>query len=145
MVRKELADNPALIARAELSGASPLNVGTIAVTAGDNTIANKLAAAFSTDQTLAAAGNLPTSTMRFADYAGSILALNATTARSATIDLEGGEGYLRAVENQFAATSQVNIDEEMANIIILENAFAASARVTATVSEMLDILITITG
>lgn len=145
IVRKALEDNPALIARAELSNASPLSVGAIALSAGDNTIANKLAAAFASNQSFPAAGSQPISTLRFADYAGSILALNASAANSARTDLDGSETYLKALENQFAASSQVNIDEEMANIIVLQNAFAASARVTSVVSEMLNLLIGITG
>ena len=122
-----------------------MSVGAIALSAGDNTIANKLAAAFTSNQTLPAAGSQPKSTLRFADYAGSILSLNASAANSAKTDLDGSETYLKALENQFAASSQVNIDEEMANIIILQNAFAASARVTSVVAEMLNLLIGITG
>ena len=44
-----------------------------------------------------------------------------------------------------AGAVDANVDEEMANMIIFQNAFAASARVMATVSEMLDLLIEIAG
>ncbi len=48
-----------------------------------------------------------------------------------------------ALETQAAAVSQVNLDEEMANIIILQNAYAASARLTAAISAMMDELLDI--
>ena len=38
------------------------------------------------------------------------------------------------------SVSAVNLDEEMANMIVLENAYAASARVIAVTSELFDIL-----
>jgi flagellar hook-associated protein 1 FlgK len=37
-------------------------------------------------------------------------------------------------------TLSVNIDQEMANLLTLQNAYAANARVLSTVKDMLDLL-----
>ena len=41
--------------------------------------------------------------------------------------------------------SGVNVDEEMANMILFQNAFAASARVIATANEMFEELLAMAG
>ena len=43
-----------------------------------------------------------------------------------------------ALQQRFNDTAAVNIDEEMANLLSLQNAYAANARVMTTVKEMLD-------
>ncbi len=48
-----------------------------------------------------------------------------------------------ALENQIATISAVNLDEELANIIVLQNAYAASAKITSAISQMLDTLLKI--
>src|SRR5690606_17326598 len=101
------------------------------------------AGVFSGDQTLTAAGGLPLSTMRFADYAASIISLSATQASDVKAQFEVQESYKISLETMAGNISQVNIDEEMANLMILQNAYQASARITQTVSDMMDVLINI--
>ena len=62
-------------------------------------------------------------------------------ASTSTDGLAIGESYRQALVNQSASVSQVNLDEEMANIIVLQNAYAAAARVSTTAAEMLETLI----
>ena len=49
------------------------------------------------------------------------------------------------LEAEAASISGVNLDEELANMILLENAYAASARIINTTAEMYDILLSIVG
>lgn len=136
-----LTTNPSLLARGELSAAAGLAVGTIALTLGNATIANKIAALFNASVSIAGAGKLPAVTTRIADYAGTILSHNSAMASTSTDGLAIGESYRQALVNQSASVSQVNLDEEMANIIVLQNAYAAAARVSTTAAEMLETLI----
>jgi flagellar hook-associated protein 1 len=46
-----------------------------------------------------------------------------------------------SLRQRFNNTSSVNIDEEMANLLNLQNAYAANARVMSTIKEMLDTLL----
>jgi flagellar hook-associated protein 1 FlgK len=45
------------------------------------------------------------------------------------------------LQQKFNTTSGVNIDEEMAHLLTLQNAYAANARVMSTVKEMFDALL----
>ena len=45
-----------------------------------------------------------------------------------------------ALQARFNATSAVSIDTEMANLLTLQNSYAANARVMSTVKAMLDSL-----
>jgi flagellar hook-associated protein 1 FlgK len=142
-VRSALVSDPNLLARGELSDAAGLAVGDVAISTGDGTIARAMAKAFTADVTFAAAGGLPTTVTDLAGYAANILALNASNANAMDGDVNAGKSFRLALETQAAAISQVNLDEELASLVIIQNAYAASARLTTTISEMLDILLEI--
>jgi flagellar hook-associated protein 1 FlgK len=56
---------------------------------------------------------------------------------------EGQEVVYNALQQRFNDSAAVNIDQEMANLLSLQNAYAANARVLTTVKEMLDQLLRI--
>ena len=138
-----LSADSSLLGHASLSGAAGLAVGDIAVSLGDATGARALADAFTTDLTIASAGGLPTSTSTLAGYAAQIISLNAANANALETDVTFGESFRVALETQSANISQVNLDEELANLVVFQNAFSASARLTTTIIEMLDTLLQI--
>ena len=138
-VRADIVSNPNLISRGELSEAV-LGAGSTAITAGGNAVITRLAAAFTSDFTYAASGQLPPGSVRFNEYATMILAENANaTARS-----EDARAFRKTVLNDVKFRAQsvsgVNVDEEMANLVILQNQFAAASRVIAVTAELMDIL-----
>ena len=45
-----------------------------------------------------------------------------------------------SLQQRFNEQSGVNIDQEMANLLTLQNAYAANARVLSTVKDMFDTL-----
>jgi flagellar hook-associated protein 1 len=47
---------------------------------------------------------------------------------------------LSTLQQKFNSQSGVNIDEEMAHLLSLQNAYAANARVMSTVKQMFDSL-----
>jgi len=53
---------------------------------------------------------------------------------------EGQKVVFNALQQRFNDTAAVNIDQEMANLLNLQNAYAANARVLSTVKEMIDTL-----
>ncbi len=143
VVRPGLLSDPNLLVRGELSAAAGLAVGDIGLSAGDGAAARAMAAAFTAQHSFAAAGALPATVSTLAVYGANFLSLNAANANAMANDLAFGESFQIALETQSAAISQVNLDEELANLIVLQNAYAASARLTSTVAEMLDILLEI--
>jgi flagellar hook-associated protein 1 FlgK len=48
---------------------------------------------------------------------------------------------LNSLQQRFNDASGVNVDEEMANLLTLQNSYAANARVVSAIKEMLDALI----
>jgi flagellar hook-associated protein 1 len=57
-------------------------------------------------------------------------------ALSASQVSDGQTVVLNTIQAKFTATSGVNIDEEMAHLLSLQNAYAANARVMSTVNQM---------
>lgn len=66
----------------------------------------------------------------------------AAAATAARLD-EGQSVALATVEGRFAETSGVNIDEEMSQLVQLQTAYGANARVMSAVREMMDVLLRI--
>ncbi|MCF8466038.1 MAG: flagellar hook-associated protein FlgK [Sneathiella sp.] len=131
----DIAANPQLLATAKIDLA-----GTPALTTADNRGAlafQSLATqAFSFDTT----GGLAGSNVTVAEYAAQVLAkagLDAARAESLQSDRESLSG---ALQNRLAEVSGVNMDEELANLIIYQNAYNASARIITTAREMYDVL-----
>jgi flagellar hook-associated protein 1 FlgK len=54
---------------------------------------------------------------------------------------DGQNVVLSTLQNKLNATSGVNIDEEMAHLLALQNAYSANARVMSTVKDMFDSLL----
>ena len=50
---------------------------------------------------------------------------------------------LASLQQRFDDSANVNIDEEMASLLTLQNAYAANARVLSAVRDMLDTLMRI--
>jgi len=142
-LRAALQSDPSLLSSGQLSSAGTINAGDVVLSSGDSSALDAMAASFNQEVTLTAAGGLPTTTARLADYAGRIIARNATLSNNAAADLKISTNYALALETQSAALSEVNIDEEMAQIMILQNAYQAAARVTTTVTQMMDTLLSI--
>ena len=140
-VATALAQNPDLVARGELSDAAGLAVGDLAITDGDGSVATRIGTAFTTDIAFTAAGGAAAITGTLEGYATAIVARNAADTANARADLELSEGFQAALDNQVSATSGVNLDEELAQIVVLQNTYAASARITSVVSQLLDELL----
>lgn len=72
--------------------------------------------------------------------------MNSDVAQGSSVTKSLAAGYRtfqQSLESQQAAISGVSIDEEIANMMAHQRAFQASARVIATIDEMLEILVNI--
>jgi len=62
-------------------------------------------------------------------------------AADAAAQLAGGQDVvLKTLQQKMSSTSGVNIDEEMAHLLSLQNAYSANARVMSTVNQMYNTL-----
>ena len=78
-----------------------------------------------------------------ADYASQVVAQQAGNASSAQRLDDGQKVVQQSIESRFAAASGVSVDEELSNLIQLQNAYAANARIVSAVKEMMDLLMRI--
>jgi flagellar hook-associated protein 1 len=70
-----------------------------------------------------------------------VMSYQGDAAEAAANLKEGQDVVFNSLQQRFNNASSVNIDEEMANLLSLQKAYAANARVMSTVKEMLDTLL----
>jgi flagellar hook-associated protein 1 len=79
------------------------------------------------------------------DFARRVVEDQASNANSAINIDEGQKIVLRSVEARFSEVSGVSIDQEMSDLVQLQNAYAANARVVSAIKELFDVLLRIGG
>ena len=133
-VRSDIVTNNDLLASGQVSGSAPLTIG-------DGATALAIAGMFNSTVSLAAAGGLAATTTSLSNYGANILSRNAVQAESVSREFTVTESFHEALKARAAGISGVNLDEELSNMGVLQNAFNASARVTSVVADMLDVLV----
>lgn len=136
-VRSDILGDPKLLSAGQLVGQNP---GERAVPSGDNRAAQSLANAFEQTVEFGATNNLDSRTTTLAGFGGDLLQFHAGEAAR----VERNAQFQSAVRDElkFRADSEsgVNLDEELSNLLLFEQAHNASARVISTVQEMFDTL-----
>jgi flagellar hook-associated protein 1 FlgK len=138
-VRADIVSDPARVSSAILSKTA--TVGQVALTVGDNRAAQNLAKIGSSLFAFAAVGGLPAMTISLNDYAGSMIGLSATRAAASENNFKHRELVLENVTARHLSETGVNIDEELASLVLYQNAFNMSARIIQIASEMLETLV----
>ena len=136
-VRGDIKADPALLSTGQASDA----YGPNGVAAGDNTVAQAMADAFEERGTIVASdGNLRAVDTTMSGYAADVLSFQANeTARTDTArDFQ--QTMYDELKFRSDSKSGVNIDEELSNMLVFEQAYNASARVISTVQQMFDTL-----
>jgi flagellar hook-associated protein 1 FlgK len=83
------------------------------------------------------AGNLPS-------YLRQVMSMQGEAAENASNLASGQDVVVNALKARMAEGASVNIDEEMANLLNLQTAYAANARILSAVKEMLEALMQMT-
>lgn len=74
-------------------------------------------------------------------YLSTVITQQSQAANAATNLQQGQDTVLTALQQRFNDQSGVNIDTEMSNLIALQNAYSANARVMSTVHQMMSTLL----
>ena len=135
-VNPTLISNPGFVSRAQLSLTA--GVGQNGIAPGDGSIAQALAGVFTTSYAFSATGGLPGMNSTIADYVASMIGLNANLAQQARNDNEIATASMDNLDKRMASDTGVNIDEEMSQMVVLENAYNASAKVIQIVNQMFE-------
>jgi flagellar hook-associated protein 1 len=139
-VRADLRADPSLLSTARLDVSTSPLTATLGG-AGDNRAAQALAQVLSDAQPVIARGGLPAKSVSLTTYAGDIIAHSATLADSAEQAATRDRALADALQQRAADVSGVNIDEEMANLVQLQQAYAASARMIAATNDLFNELL----
>lgn len=138
-VRSDIVSDPSRISRGQLAS-GVLVPGDIGLTVGDKSIVQSIANRFNASIDFSATGKLAASKSTIAQYASQILALNAAQANGSSGSLKSREILFENLSARIGSVSGVNLDEEMSRMIILENAYAAAARVITVTQKLFDLL-----
>ncbi|MGL4437969.1 MAG: FlgK family flagellar hook-associated protein, partial [Bosea sp. (in: a-proteobacteria)] len=86
-------------------------------------------------------GSASTHRSTVANFAQRIVETQGNTIESGLRLNEGQQIAVKSIEARFTEKSGVSVDQEMANLVELQNAYAANARVIAAVRELMDVLL----
>ncbi|MHB8816488.1 MAG: flagellar basal body rod C-terminal domain-containing protein, partial [Steroidobacteraceae bacterium] len=75
------------------------------------------------------------------DYMSQIVSQQSQAANAASNLQQGQDTVVSALQQRFNNQSGVNIDTEMSNLIALQNAYSANARVMSTIEQMMSTLL----
>ena len=141
-VRQSIVDDPSYLSRGMLRGTSP----NLTLGAGDNEIAQQLAGAFGESFSYATVASGPSAvSTTFSGYAGVVLSFNASQTATADSAQEYQTFFFQDLQSRFQSEAGVNLDEELSNMTVFQNAYNASARLVQAVDEMLDTLLNLGG
>ena len=133
-VNTDIVTDPARLAHGTVST-------TTGVAPGDNTVATNIAGVFSSSQTFGTSGGITGVATTLADYSAQMLGLQAAQTNDARVELEFTTQFTQTLEFRASSVSGVNLDEELANLVVLEQSFNAAARIITTAADMLQELI----
>ncbi|MBM3556710.1 MAG: hypothetical protein FJX47_14295, partial [Alphaproteobacteria bacterium] len=134
--------NIALLATGNVNSTT---VGQQATGPGDNGGVRDLLAIQTSTINYASAGDLSTATATMAEYGGAILQRISVNAATSNSYAKHRQVLLHEIDNRRAAVSGVNLDEELANVQLFQQAYNASAKMITTAREMYDQLLLIAG
>ncbi len=137
-VRSDIAAAPAKLALGRLDAAA--TTGT-ALARGDARGAVALAGAAANQVSFDAAGGIGAQTSKLGDYAAQIVSRAANAAASAHTQADNRQAVQDELVKRLASVEGVNLDEELSNMITLQSAYNASARMISTVKDMFDTLL----
>ena len=110
----------------------------------DNDVIQRLANLGLGAQDFSAAGDLSSMSQTYVGYAGQILGSLASKSASASSTADDSKTLLDGFSDKLSSISGVNIDEELANTIIYQHAYTASARVVTVTDKLFDTLLDMT-
>ncbi len=137
-VSSTLKDDPSTISRGRVQFDNL--TGRYFLSPGDNEVAVELAALMSSQTSFNAAGGLSAGANTFSDYASQIVSRASTLGAAANTDFQFQNDIKGALELKHSEISGVNLDEELSQLLVFEQTYAASAKVISVTQQLFDIL-----
>lgn len=145
-VRSDITATPSLLSMGELVLSNQPTDTTQALytyelSVGNNAVLNRLAGLATENVSFNAAGGLPVTTISLSGYAADLVGFVGNSNNNAQNILNKERVFEDAFQAKFLASSAVNLDEELANVMIFQQAYGASARIITVTKELFDELI----
>jgi flagellar hook-associated protein 1 FlgK len=137
-VNDTLISNPAQISRGRVQ--FDQITGRYQLSTGDNEIAQEMAAMLSGQVSFKQAGSLSSANVTFAEFSASIVSFASTLGAGIKTDFKFQNDLKTALELKHSELSGVNLDEEMSNLLVFQQTYAASAKVISVTQQLFDIL-----
>jgi len=114
--------------------------GEYLVSVGDDTTVTAMAATFSSANAFDQSGGVAGLNVSFEEYAAAILSTNATLSKTNDTNFQYQKGLAASLELKSDTVRGVNLDEELANLVLFQQAYSASARMINVIQKMFDSL-----
>ncbi len=138
-VREDIQNDPNLLALGSFDVTAA--VGEVALTSGDQRGALALQNMETTLVGFESAGELRSGSVTLSQYVARILGNAGLMAQRAENFEEDNQALQQEVFQRNADVSGVNMDEELANLVVYQNAYNAAARILSSVQELYDSLL----
>ena len=139
MVREDLRLSPGLIC-----GGTPnfnFSSGEYELDSSKNNVANDMARLFSQALTFDQSGTIARTQTTLSNYASTFVGVLASQANSAAVNAEYQAELTNSISMKEAEVSGVDMDEELGNLIMFQQTYAACAQAFTVSKEMLDMLL----
>ncbi|MGB0683127.1 MAG: flagellar hook-associated protein FlgK [Magnetovibrionaceae bacterium] len=140
-VRSDIKTTPSNIATGQVQWDADLGVsGQYYTSVSDDSNATALAEVMNTNNQFDQTGGLGALNETFEEYGAAILARNANLAEKNETDTAIQLQLTQTLQNKSDTFRGVNLDEELSQLIIYEQAYSAAARVVNVIQSMFDAL-----
>lgn len=141
-VRSDIEAAPGLISTAQVQFDSDIGAsgGEYRILDTDNTNVLAMVNAFTSPQDFDAAGRLIVRNQSLTDYSTNIIGEVASATNSLNTSNETQQRLVDSLSAKSDNIKGVNLDEELSQLILFEQAYSASARIISTIKEMFDTL-----
>jgi flagellar hook-associated protein 1 FlgK len=140
-VRSDIAANSSKMALAQLDLSATTVVGDTVLGVSDNRGALRLAAIANSSMTWPSTGGLASGTMSLGDYVAQIMGAQSDLKNAADAEVSYRSDVSEEVAARRTSVEGVNLDEELANMMVFQQAYNAAARLMTTVQQMYDTLL----
>lgn len=139
-LRPDLAQTPSKLSLAQMDLTSTSAVGDIVLASADNKGVLALQAA-SSQASFGAAGGMGAMNASLSQYATALVAGIGQKSAAATSASSDAASFKGEIEQRAAEKEGVNLDEELANMMVYQQAYNAGARLITTAQQLYDVLL----
>ena len=142
-VRQTIKDQPQKLARGKLNMptiTSAITTPIVGIGQGDARNLSSLNEMFLAKQAFAGTSKIGQRTLTISEYASLILDYTARDIASSQEKFDNQNSLVTSLEATRSSVSDVNIDEEMAQMLQLQNAYQVTAQIVKITNQMLDTL-----